>query len=94
MTPDNRKDELEESTSLYHLKPASYAEIHNLIFGAIEFAEEAGLEPASTFDIAEYMLDDDSDESIPLMTFDFGRNGKHYVEISQYTPEAMGVVEA
>lgn len=93
MTPDNWKDELEESTSLYHLKPASYAEIHNLIFGAIEFAEEAGLEPASTFDIAEYMLDDDSDESIPLMTFDFGRNGKHYVEISQYTPEAMGVVE-
>ena len=74
-----------------YLKKVEYEFVHNLIYGAIEYAEEAGIEPCKEFDVTEYILDEDTDD-IPLMEFSFGRNGKHFLfvksnlEASRYLP--------
>ncbi len=53
---------------------AEYVEAHNLIYGALEYAEEAGIEPAREFKVSEYILEPD-DDRIPLIEFEFGHNG-------------------
>ncbi len=57
-----------------------YAEAHNMIYGAIEFAEEAGIKPHQDFNLAEYVLEEDTDD-IPLIDFEYGHNGKHLLVI-------------
>jgi len=51
--------------------------IHNLIYGAIDYAEEIGFKPHKDFGLTEYMLDTD------LITdgideIEFGKNGKPF----------------
>lgn len=50
----------------------SYVEAHNLIYGAIEFAEEADIEPYRDFNVAKYILEEDTDK-IPLIDFRIGQ---------------------
>lgn len=57
-------------------REATYEEVHNLILGAIEFAEEAGIEPHKDFDIAAGILEEDRDD-IPLISYDYGKDGCH-----------------
>jgi hypothetical protein len=50
---------------------------HNLIYGAIDFAEELGFQPHSDFNITQYILDED------LITdgideIEFGKDGKPF----------------
>ena len=69
--------------AIYHHKEPeeiSYNDAHNLIYGAIEFAEEAGVEPHPDFDLTEYILSEDTDD-IPLREFEYGREGKHVLVI-------------
>lgn len=50
-----------------------YVEIHNWIYGSIEYAREAGIEPCKEFtSLAQYILCDDEDESIPIIEYHFG----------------------
>ena len=63
------------------MEPISYNEAHNLIYGAIEFAEEGGIEPHPDFELAEYILEEDTDD-IPLIEFEYGHNGKHLLVVS------------
>jgi len=56
-----------------------YEVAHNWIFGAIEWAEEAGLQPSKEFALAKYLLADDEDESIPIIEYKFGDKGKHHL---------------
>lgn len=65
----------------------SYAEAHNLIYGAIEFAEEADIEPYRDFNVAEYILEEDTDE-IPLIEYDYGKDGKHLLVVGPSGKEA------
>lgn len=58
------------------MKETDYVTVHNLIYGAIEFAEEAGCSPDKSFNITRYILSPDT-EDIPLVQFDFGKDGKH-----------------
>lgn len=73
------------------LKEVSYEEAHNMLYGAIEFAEEAGIKPHKDFAITRYILDEDTDE-IPLIEYDYGKDGKHFLvahsnmELSKYLP--------
>ena len=73
------------------LRECSYDEAHNWIYGAIAFAEEAGIEPDKSFKITQYMLEED-DENIPLIEYKYGKDGKHtlvthtHLEASQYLP--------
>lgn len=63
------------------LEKISYNEVHNIIYGAIEFAEEGGIQPAKDFKIARYVLEEDTDD-IPLIEYEFGKNGKHFLIIN------------
>lgn len=55
-----------------------YEVAHNLIYGAVAFAEEAGLEPDKTFFITQYILEED-DDNIPLIEYEFGEDGVHHL---------------
>ena len=74
------------------MKETDYVTVHNLIYGAIEFAEEAGCSPDKSFNITRYILSPDT-EDIPLVQFDFGKDGKHLLiansrtELDYYLPK-------
>lgn len=55
-----------------------YEVAHNLIYGAVAFAEEAGLDPDKTFAITQYVLEED-DDHIPLIEYEFGEDGVHHL---------------
>ena len=73
------------------IKEVSYDEAHNLIYGAVAFAEEAGIVPCKEFALAQYFLEEDT-EDIPLIEYEFGKDGKHWLvaksklELSTYLP--------
>lgn len=60
----------------------TYEEAHNIIYGAIAFAEEGGIQPVKDFDLAGYILDEDTDD-VPLIEYDFGKNGKHFLVVNE-----------
>ena len=86
-------DEFKEMIDTYRLglRECCYDEAHNWIFGAIAFAEEAGIEPDKSFKVTQYMLEED-DDNIPLIEYEYGKNGKHTLvthtrlEASRYLP--------
>lgn len=74
-----------------HSKSVEYTVVHNIIYGAIDFAEEGGISPCKEFALTRYILEEDTDD-IPLIEYEFGENGKHalYVnsllEAGEYLP--------
>ncbi|WP_286526234.1 DUF1186 domain-containing protein, partial [Duncaniella freteri] len=48
---------------------------------AMAFAEEGGIKPSKEFDPAGYILEEDTDD-IPLIEYDFGKNGKHFLIVN------------
>ena len=68
-----------------------YNESHNWVYGAIAWAEDAGIEPCKEWRLAQYFLDEDTDD-VPLMELPFGRDGKHFLfannesELNRYLP--------
>ena len=72
-------------------RECSYEEAHNRIYGAVSWAEEAGIEPHKSFAITQYMLEEDTDD-IPLIDYEFGEDGIHFLmandnlEASRYLP--------
>ena len=86
------EEELEEMLERApSIRECSYEEAHNWVYGAIAWAEEAGIEPDKSFAVTKYMLEEDTDE-IPLIEYEFGRDGKHLLmannnlEASRYLP--------
>lgn len=73
---------VEELIDAYDLdfEEVDYIYFHNFVLGAVAYAEELDIEPAREFEIAEYILDEDSDD-IPLMEFEYGRDGKPCLQI-------------
>ena len=73
------------------LNECTYEEAHNWVYGAIDFAEEAGIAPHKSFNLTKYMLEEDTDD-IPLIEYEFGKDGKHTLvahsnlEASKYLP--------
>lgn len=59
-------DEVEEIDAIYAM---------NLIYGAIEFAEDAGFEPHKDFSITEFILD--YVETLEFVDIEFGQNGTY-----------------
>jgi hypothetical protein len=74
-----------------NIRECSYEEAHSWVYGAIAWAEEAGIEPDKSFAVTKYMLEEDND-GIPLIEYEFGRDGKHLLvannnlEASRYLP--------
>lgn len=87
----NDADYFYEKISAYPLTECSYEELHNWIYGAIEFAEEGGISPDISFNLTQYMLEEDT-EDIPLIEYEYGKNGQHYLicdrisEANHYLP--------
>ena len=52
--------------SIGPLKEINYNEAHNIIYGAVEFAEEAGISPDKSFATSRLFLAEDT-EDIPLI---------------------------
>lgn len=81
---------LDKFTSI-DVREITYNEAHNWIYGAIAFAEEAGIAPHKNFAVTQYMLEEDT-EDIPLIEYDYGKDGKHFLvamnqlELSRYIP--------
>ncbi len=74
---DFDEDILERIFSSTGYDECPYEDAHNLIYSAIEFAEEAGIEPDKTFtEVGQYILEEDNDD-IPLKEFPMGRDGKY-----------------
>lgn len=73
------------------LIPISYDETHNIIYGAVAYAEDLGIAPHEEFDITQYILEPDTDD-IPLIEYEFGRDGKPFLivdskaEANRYLP--------
>ena len=70
----------------------TYEEAHNWVWGAVGFAEDAGIKPCKEFELAQYVLAEDDDE-VELIEYDFGdADGKHCLlandrlEASTYLP--------
>lgn len=74
------------------IEKVDYIEAHNWIFGAVEYASEAGIKPHQDFAITKYLLEDDEDERIPIIDYEFGDNGKYHLvcqtqqEANKYLP--------
>ncbi len=73
------------------LRKVTYEQAHNLIYGAVAFAEEGGIQPGKSFALTQYLLEEDTDE-IPLIEYEYGKDGKHYLvannlmELNTYAP--------
>ncbi len=48
-----------------------YKLVHNIIYGALEYAEDYGFSPHKAWEVAQYVLEED-DEHIPFMEIGFG----------------------
>lgn len=79
---DELQDALEHFRSNHSLEEIDYNTVHNLIYGAIEFAEEGGINPVKEFGVASYVLEEDTDD-IPLIEFEYGKDGKHLLIIGE-----------
>ena len=72
-------------------RECSYEEAHNWIYGAIAWAEEAGIKPHKSWALTRYMLEEDT-EDVPLLDLEFGHEGKHLLmandqrELNFYLP--------
>lgn len=73
------------------IKEVGYNEAHNMVWGAVAFGEEAGIEPDKDFALTQYFLEEATDD-IPLIEYDYGHEGKHYLvaksnlELTTYLP--------
>ena len=71
---DLRSDVTEDNIYL----EVDYALVHNIIYGAIAFAEERSFKPHKEFSYTQYILEED-DENIELMDIEFGVDGQHQI---------------
>jgi hypothetical protein len=66
------------------LMEVEYEFVHNLIFGAIDFADELGFSPDKDFAVSQYILEKDDDQ-VPFIDMDFGdEDGKPFFVAGPY----------
>lgn len=68
-----------------------YNMAHNIVYGAVEYAEDYGFKPCKEYMIAKYVLEED-DEKIPLIDIEFGVDGLPTVFIDDENPR-KGVIK-
>ena len=60
--------------NLGNLIECDYTLAHNVIYGAVAYAEDYGFKPEKGFDITQFILEED-DDHVELMELEFGLNG-------------------
>lgn len=74
--------ELEDLMELYpySMVELSYNEAHNIIYGALAYAEDLGIKPHPDFALAQYILEED-DEDVPLIEYEYGKDGEPFLVV-------------
>lgn len=91
MLPEDYEELLATIFSQDDYAVISYQEAHNLIYGAIEYAEDLGFQPEKTYAVTQYILEEDAEE-IPLIEYEYGKDGMPFLitstrlEASKYIP--------
>lgn len=84
ISPDDYEN-LKSSTA--ELEECEYTLAHNIIYGAIAFAEDYGFKPHKDFSISQFILEED-DEQVELMELDFGFDGQPCYMLGPYDDAA------
>jgi hypothetical protein len=75
--PEAAFEEMMASTSgEIETKPVDPDLAFNIIYGAIEYAEDLGFEPPKDFNVTEFLLP--PVEDVPFIPVEFGQNGRPY----------------
>lgn len=72
--PHEYNEVIEEMKKQVEIEQAPYSLVHNIIYAALEFAEDNGFKPHKDFSVAQFILAEDNDE-IELMDIPCGDNG-------------------
>ncbi len=68
-----------------------YVEAHNWVYGAVDWAADAGISPCKDFALARFVLEED-DDRVELREYEFGKDGEYYLlandtqELNKYLP--------
>jgi tetratricopeptide (TPR) repeat protein len=73
--PFEYKDTINFMASEDNIIPCDYILAHNIVFAAHDYAAEYNIKPDKDFEITRYILDNDEDESVPLMEIPCGDDG-------------------
>ena len=65
------------STHMYGKTQIDYVLAHNIIYGAVAYAEDLGFKPEKDWIFSQMILEEDT-EDIELIEVEFGKNGKPY----------------
>jgi len=68
-----------------NLEECSYELAHNIIYGAVAFAREYGIEPPADFQLTQQILEEDTEE-IELIEIAFGREGRPVLMLNTEDP--------
>lgn len=69
------QEQKESLPDILGMQTCDYPLAHNIIYGAVEFANDFGFGPHKDFKVAQFILEED-DDSIEIMDIDFGKDGK------------------
>ena len=65
------------STHMFGKTSIDYVLAHNIIYGAVAYAEELGFKPEKDWALSQMILEEDT-EDVELIEIEFGKNGKPY----------------
>ena len=83
-TPRYYEEELQDLIFTHQTYvPCDYVLAHNIIYGAIAYAEDLGFKPQKDFAVTQYLLAED-DESVELIELEFGRDGQPCYIVGPY----------
>lgn len=87
LTADEFRERSADLIESLGMKEVPYAEAHNLIYGAVEWAGEADIDPAREWGVAKYILEEDTDD-VPYIEYEFGDEGKYHLIVANRMEEA------
>lgn len=76
------------------IEECAYALAHNIIYGAIAYAQDLGFKPAKDFAVTQYLLEEDNDR-VELMDIEFGLSGRPAIfrRNIKYADEMIAILE-
>lgn len=75
------------SKAPFERETISYDLAHNIIYGAVAYAQDLGIEPDPAFKLTQQILEEDTDD-IPLIDIPFGRDEKPVLVLSPGDPRS------
>lgn len=73
------------SKAPFERETISYELAHNIIYGAVAYAQDLGIDPDPAFKLTQQILEEDTDD-IPLIEIPFGRDGKPVLVLAPNDP--------